>query len=221
MANRLTRTAAAAALTGTLLLPLAACGDDGGADDTIEGAQGAEDTDTKDPAPEEEDPGTAPGDTIERPEISLPDDVTNIFEVVDTDDPTELAVLGDHEHRVNSLDEAIVSGDLERPAPGFYSSGDALRSAVGWIEPIIESGSSFTGTTRYYNRSVSLDGDTATVTYCVDASESFTTDRETGEVDPDSAAEEHIFYITRLERNEAGVWQTTQVATERGGSECD
>ncbi|SFC48688.1 hypothetical protein [Streptomyces aidingensis] len=224
MAIRWTRTAlttATAVLTGALLLT--ACGGgEQGEQDRIADARDDGGTGNEEPAEPDDEPAAPKDDGIERPEIVLPDDVVNIFEPVDTDDPVELAVLADNEHRIASMDEAITSGDLERPALGFYSTGEALKSAVGWIEPIVDSGSGFTGTTRYYNRSVSVRSDTeATVTYCVDAAQSYTTDRETGEVDRESAPDEPVFYITTLAKNGTGVWQTTRVATERGGNQCE
>ncbi|MCE7081004.1 hypothetical protein [Streptomyces sp. ST2-7A] len=222
MTHRLIRIAGAAALTGTLLLPLTACGDDDGdTDDTIEGAQTTDPEDTSGGTGDEPAP---PADDIERPEITLPGDVVNVFEPVDTDDPIETAVLGDHEHRVNSLDEVIVTGDLERPGLGFYSTGEALRSAVEWASPIIDEGWARSGEVRHYNRSVDVtDDETAFVTYCVDRSGSTATWRESGEVrevESSGADTRDSHYVTRLRVNGDGVWQTDEVLSEPDSEEC-
>ncbi|RMI41141.1 hypothetical protein [Streptomyces triticirhizae] len=202
----------------TASLLLTACGGDDGGEEEIPGVDAAGES----PEAEREDEGATPDDGIERPEIALPDEVTNVFEEVATDDPVELAVLADHERRVNSLDEAITSGDLERPALGFYSSGEALTSAVEWIESLVENDESFTGTTRYYDREVTVDEEAgrATVRYCIDASESLTTVRSTGEVDPDSGVTARVHYLTQLDRNEAGVWQTTEAVADPETDRC-
>ncbi|KAB8158901.1 hypothetical protein FH609_019885 [Streptomyces sp. 3MP-14] len=205
----------------TAALLLTACGGDDGVEEEIPGVDAAGESPADGPDGEDETPPPQ-DDGIERPEIELPDEVTNVFEEVATDDPVELAVLADHERRVNSLDEAIVTGDLERPALGFYSSGEALTSAVEWVESLIENDESFTGTTRYYDREVTVDEEAgrATVRYCIDASESLTTVRSTGEVDPDSGVTVRVHYLTQLDRNEAGVWQTTEAVADPETNRC-
>ncbi len=111
---------AAVAAASALLLTACGGGGDDGSDDEIEGLE--ENTDAGGEESEEPSPSATEDDGIDRPEIELPDDVNNVFEEVDTDDPVELAVLADHERRVNSIDEAITSGDMNRPALGFYST---------------------------------------------------------------------------------------------------
>ncbi|GAA3856136.1 hypothetical protein [Streptomyces sedi] len=216
-----TRTALVAGVAAASLL-LSGCGGDGeesseeipGVDEGGGSPGGDEDPAGEPPAPQD--------DGIERPDIALPDDVDNVFEEVGTEDPVELAVLADHERRVNSIDEAITSGDLERPALGFYSSGEALTSAVEWAQSLVENDESFTGTTRYYERQVTVDEETgrASVSYCIDASESLTTTRSSGEADPDSAVTVKVHYVTQLDRNEAGVWQTTEAVADPETDRC-
>ncbi|SOD62561.1 hypothetical protein SAMN06297387_106138 [Streptomyces zhaozhouensis] len=216
-----TRTTLVAGVAAASLL-LTACGGDG--EDSSEEIRGV-DEGGESPAVDEDDAGESPAvrdDGIERPDITLPEDVVNVFEEVDTEDPVELAVLADHERRVNSIDEAITSGDLERPALDFYSAGDALTSAVEWAESLVANDESFSGTTRYYERQVTVDEEAgrASVSYCIDASDSLTTTRSTGEADPDSAVTVKVHYETQLDRNEAGVWQTTEAVADPETDRC-
>jgi hypothetical protein len=205
------------------LLATACSGDGGSSDDDIPGAGGTETQpengdNESDPGPEDED-SEAGDDGIDRPEIVLPDDVINVFEEVDTDDPVELAVLADQERYINAVDEAITSGDIDGSALRFYASGEALRNGFEFISGMHEDNLTFAGTTRYYNREVTVrEEDMATTAYCVDASESYTVDTETGEQDPDVGNK--YLYASRLERNEAGVWQTVDYTVDDGDSAC-
>lgn len=207
---------AASAAAAALLLSGCGGGDEADSEDKIEGVEDASDgsaSESTSPSPTD--------DGIDRPSIKLPDDVNNVFEEVDTDDPVEIAVLADNERRVNSMDEAITSGDLERPALSFYSTGDALESAAEWIDSLVSENESFTGTTRYYDRTVTVhDDDTATVTYCIDASESLTKNRVTGEVEPDSEVTSMVHYTTRLRKNDLGVWQTYEAIADPETTIC-
>ncbi|GAA1927895.1 lipoprotein [Streptomyces sodiiphilus] len=208
--------AAAAAVTAAVLL--AGCAGDGDAKEPVAGVNSGS------PAPGDEAPDAEddPDDGIDRPEIRLPEDVENVFEEAATDDPVERAVLADHERRIASLDEALTSGDLERPALGFYSEGEALRSAVEWLGPAVDKGFSFTGTVRYYQREVTLNGDTeATVSYCVDETEIQGIHRETGEKrEPSGDSSGHYAYSTQLELKDNGVWTTTRVISEERDGPC-
>ncbi|MEO3755965.1 hypothetical protein [Streptomyces sp. B6B3] len=212
MTGRIRIGIAAVAAASALLLSACGGGDDG-AEDEIEGVE--ENTDAGGEESAEPSPSASEDDGIDRPEIELPDDVNNVFEEVDTDDPVELAVLADHERRIESLDEALTSGDMNRPALGFYSTGQALESAVDWIEPAVTNGYSWKGTVRYYDREVSVSNATeATVNYCVDETDIEGIYRETGEPRDEGGDEDatgHLFYNTRLEKNDQGVWQTTMV----------
>lgn len=207
-----------------LVAVLASCSSDSGSsDDAIDGVQSGEPTASGEASTPESEP-TGTDDGIDRPEIRLPENINNVFEPVDTDDPVELAVLADHERRIESVDEVFASGDMSRPALGFYSKGDALRTAVEWVEPAVENGYSFRGTVRYYNREVELLGDAeAQVTYCVDETGIEGIYRETGELrneGGDTDATGHYAYSTRLAKNDTGVWQTYLLTSEELEGPC-
>jgi hypothetical protein len=215
-------TTAAALLAAGLLV--AGCSGDGGSpeDDGIAGTETgqAQPSPTADTDPADDDPEPGPDDGIDRPEIELPDDVINVFEEVDTDDPVELAVLADQENFINAVDEAVTSGETDRPALPFYTSGDALLAALDYISGMHDDNLSFTGTTRYYHRTLTLrEEGVATTAYCIDFSGTRLVDRDTGQTSPDS--EDRYFYATRQELNDVGVWETVYYTSEAGAPQCD
>ncbi|GGV31026.1 lipoprotein [Streptomyces longisporoflavus] len=216
--NRRPTLLAATALTAAAVLSLSACG--GGGDvakenDKIAGA-GTGDK-RQSPTP------TASDDGIERPEIKLPKDVRNVFEGGETGDAKKDAILADNERRITSIDEAITVDAEKHPALAFYSSGDALLSAANHVQGFYKKDKTFVGTTRYYDREVRfLKGGAAAVTYCEDTSKTYPKDRRTGKVDrsiPESE-QDYAFYNTRLDKNENGVWQTTNVLTTTAAKRC-
>lgn len=217
--NRRPALLAASALTAAAVLSLSACGgsDDGGstANDKIEGAESGEKRESPSP--------TASDDGIERPEIKLPKDVKNVFEGGKTGDAEKDAILADNERRLESIDEAITVDAKDHPALKFYSAGDALLSAADYIQGFYKNGNSFVGTTRYYDRKVTiLKAGTAAVSYCMDATKTYPQDRKTDKVDRSipSSASDYAFYNSRVEKNSEGVWQTTLVTSTEGAKQC-
>ncbi|NJQ04123.1 hypothetical protein [Streptomyces lonarensis] len=182
------------------------------------------------PSPSEEgEPGTLEGDgedasgpadgDVARPEIDVPDDLEKVFEPVDTDDPDQLAVLADQEQYIWAVDEAITSGSVDRPALAFYSDGEGYLTALDYISSFHDDGYTVSGTVRYYDRRVTLRGDgAATSSYCVDWRNSSMVDLESGERFPEG--ERQGLYTSRLERNEAEVWQTVDYSLEDGAGKC-
>ncbi|AKZ57408.1 conserved exported protein of unknown function [Streptomyces ambofaciens ATCC 23877] len=211
-------TTAAAALTAAVALMLSGCGsdtDDSGKDKIAGADTGASASATPS--------ASASEDGIERPEIKLPSDVQNVFEGGSTGDAKKDAVLADNERRVNSIDEAIVVDADKHPALEFYSKGDALMSAATYIKSFYDNDRSFTGKTRYYDREVTFAKDgSATVTYCMDATDTYPKNRKTGKVDRsvESSPSDYAFYNTRLEKNSEGVWQTTSVSSTEAAERC-
>lgn len=217
-------TSVVAAVLATGLLATACGGGDDSTDDALPGADTGSSA-SPDPADEESDEAEdepaeddLPDDGIDRPEIDLPDDVNNVFEEVDTDDPVELAVLADQERSISAVDEAVTSGDTTVPSLSFYQADTALLESVEFAVGMHDDGLSFGGTTYYYNRTVELQSDTAAVaTYCVDMSESYLVDVDSGEREADSGT---YYYTSRQELNDAGVWQTVVLTAEREDETC-
>ncbi|WP_348652615.1 hypothetical protein [Streptomyces sp. WMMC500] len=208
------RRASTGALAIAALLLLTACGgsDNEDGDDKITGSK---------PSSTPSEPPTE-AEASGRPEIKLPDDAKNVFEDTETGDPKKDAVLADNAERINSIDDAIFQGKEETEGLRFYSSGVALASAAEFIRGWVEVGDTWVGVTRYFDREVTFrDDGAAAVLYCADESEAFVKDGKTGEVDRSPATKDaYVFYNTRLEKNDKGVWQTVNVLSERGAQQC-
>ncbi|NHI07913.1 Lipoprotein [Streptomyces sp. KO7888] len=222
MRTRTTTATAAAALTAAVALLLTACGggsdsDDSGKDEIAGADTGASASASASPSP------SASEDGVDRPEIKLPKDIENVFEGGATGDAKKDAVLADNERRVNSIDEAIVVDAEKHPALEFYSKDDALMSAATYIKSFYDNNRSFSGKTRYYEREATFAKDgSATVTYCMDSTNTYPKDRKTGKVDRsvEASPNDYVFYNTRLEKNADGVWQTTSVSSTEAAERC-
>ncbi|MET9718448.1 hypothetical protein ABZZ46_23895 [Streptomyces rochei] len=211
-------TIAAAALTAAVTLLLSGCGgsdsEDSGKDEIAGADTGASASASPSPSASE--------DGVDRPEIKLPSDVKNVFESGSTGDPVKDAVLADNERMINSIDEAITVDAEEHPALKFYSKDNALIAAASYVQSFYEAGTTWTGSTRYYDREVTLSGENAaTVTYCGDETKSYSKDRKTKEVKKTPGdADDYVSYSARVQKNADGVWQTTNVVSERGAEKC-
>ncbi|MET9758676.1 hypothetical protein ABZ016_06415 [Streptomyces sp. NPDC006372] len=215
-----TTTAAATALTAVVALLLTGCG---GSDDTSNSKDGDKIAGADSGSGSANPSASASADNIDRPEIKLPSDVENVFEGGTTGDAAKDAVLADNERRINSIDEAITVDAKKYPALRFYSKGDALASAASYIQSFRDEARSFTGKTRYYDREVTfLKGGAASVTYCMDATQTYPKDRSTDKVDRSVKASpsDYVFYNTRLEKNAKGVWQTATVSSTEAAKRC-
>ncbi|GGW31720.1 hypothetical protein [Streptomyces griseoloalbus] len=208
----------AVALATTAALLLTACGGEDGnskGDDAIAGA----DTDgTKTSAS----PTATATDSVQRPEVKLPEDVTNTFDDWKAGDATKDAVLADASHRINALAYTITQGDPDEPVLGFYYKGDALLGAADWVQEFVKAKKSMTGETRYFKPNVDVyEEDKATLTYCSFEGEAFVKDRKTGEARKTPVTDNsYLLYSTRLEKNDKGVWQTAVLNSERGNDSC-
>ncbi|MGW3145811.1 hypothetical protein ACWDG1_14240 [Streptomyces sp. NPDC001177] len=219
--SRLLTTAAASA---TAALLLAGCGGD--EDDGSKASDkpaGADSRGSASPAPAPSTPTTASAATAAgRPKITLPLDVTDKYEHWKTGDATKDAILTDIEARIDATNDAILRGDTNAPALSFYYRDQALKGAVAWVQAYLDANLSFTGTTRYYTPKITLSGGTnASVIYCSDESKGFNKNRETGKVDKSPSKQSpYVGYSTRLQKNENGVWQTTDLSSKRGNKTC-
>ncbi|MFD8737681.1 hypothetical protein ACFV06_22550 [Streptomyces sp. NPDC059618] len=214
--KRRTLPVATAFATATALL-LTACGGGGTtpkANDKIAGA------DRGSTAPAS--PSADASDNADRPDITLPKDLSDKFENWSTGDSAKDAVLADVGRRVDATNYAIAEGDAELPALGFYYTGTALADAGDWVTSIAKSGYSITGVNRYYNAKIDLfDSTSAGVVYCEDQSKAFAKDKKSGKVIKTAVtAKSYVLYSTRLEKNKKGVWQTTKLTSQRGHKSC-
>ncbi|MGP4044755.1 hypothetical protein [Streptomyces sp. 2A115] len=208
----------ATALAATAALLLTACG---GGDDTSNDSDkiaGADQGGSEESAS----PSADASDSVARPEVTLPKDVTNAFENWKAGDAAKDAVLADVTRRINATDAAITAGDPDSEAIKFYYKGEALIGAVEWVQGYKNDGKSITGKTRYFNPELKVvDKDTAALAYCSDESKAYDKDRKTNKADKTTVTKNsYVTYNSRVEKNEQGIWQTTSLLSERGNAKC-
>ncbi|MBZ6079995.1 hypothetical protein KVH15_02945 [Streptomyces olivaceus] len=202
-------------LTATAALTLSACGSDDGTAKRDEKTQRADEGSDQPVSP---DSSVAAG----RPRIKLPEDLTLVFEGSGTEGPEQDAVLADNAERMRAVDAAIAAADPGSEALGFYNTGKALEAAVSWVGQFQEANATVTGEVRYFDRRVTLkDESSAALTFCADESKGFSKDRKTGKVAKTPVTQNsYVLYDTRLDRNTDGVWQTSQIVSTRGATQC-
>ncbi|MGY5058075.1 hypothetical protein ACWDFR_29035 [Streptomyces sp. 900105755] len=122
------------------------------------------------------------------------------------------------------MDEAILTGTTSTKALGFYNTGKALNAAITFINGYLKKKDTWIGVTRFFDRKVVLSGagaDKAYVTYCSDESKSFIKNRTTGKVDrTPTTSESYVLFHTVLDKNTEGVWQTSDIVSNRGDKAC-
>ncbi|OIK01218.1 hypothetical protein [Streptomyces monashensis] len=208
-------TATAGALT---VLLLAACGGGGGdskGNGKIAGAETGNDTPTS--------PSASASSPDGRPKFTLPSDLTLTFEESNTGDATKDAVLADSAERMRAVDAAITGTDSKGEALAYYNTGKALEAAVSWVAQFKQAHATVTGEVRYYDRKVTLETNktSATLVFCADESKGFSKDMKTGKIAKTPVTKNsYVLYNTRLDKNADGVWQTSQIISSRGATQC-
>ncbi|MGW7203825.1 hypothetical protein [Streptomyces sp. NPDC054837] len=136
-------TAAAFAMTATLLLT--ACGGgDGGSPDDIKGAG----TGAGSPSASASTPAGAP-------DISVPKDLDLVFDFDEPSDAKHAAALVAAQNYIRALDHGIDQQDPNDPAYRYYSLNQAAQYAKSQIETWKKGGWTVTGTDKYYDEEVS------------------------------------------------------------------
>ncbi|WP_424868190.1 hypothetical protein [Streptomyces sp. SAI-229] len=208
-------------LTTITALTLSACGS-GDGDSTAKDS--ASDSDKAVDKGGEKSPSPSPtaSDTNGRPTITFPSDAENVFEYEKTGNAVKDAALADSTLSVNSVDEAIFEGGTDTKALGFYNTESALSASITYALRYINEKETWVGETRYFDYKIRLSGDDgAYVTYCSDESKSFIKNKKTGKVDrTPTTARSYVVYHTKLEKNAEGVWQTTDISSNRGDKAC-
>ncbi|WP_165985736.1 hypothetical protein [Streptomyces sp. YIM 98790] len=208
------------------VLLLGGCSGDGnGGDDEI--AADSDNGRSESPQPDEtEEPAESPApaeDTVERPDIQVADFLTLEFEEAETGDPVADAVLADTQGQIEATYEVLTTHDQENSSIGFYNKGQALIGEMDFIESAIDQNATSGGVMRFYRWDVELaeGGASATVSYCRDFTEVYDMDIDTREIiqeaDPDALPTR---YLTRVEKNGSGVWQTVELQPERKSEQC-
>ncbi|MEW2116879.1 hypothetical protein AB0945_17120 [Streptomyces sp. NPDC005474] len=210
---------AAISLTAIAALSLSACGSDDNPDgnDKIAGADVGDGRSTM-----EASTSPSPSQGIDRPSLSLPNDVKEVFEDWKIGDPIKDAVLTDAGHSMTAVNRAITDSEPDSPALSFYYEGTALVDAVKWVQTFVDHDATVTGTTRYYSPTVTLSGKkSAVATLCADESKIFNKFLKTNKVDRTTPSDNsYVYYLSRLNLNSAGVWVTTEIDSKRGSKQC-
>ncbi|WP_329471885.1 hypothetical protein OIE75_21845 [Streptomyces sp. NBC_01723] len=208
----------ATALAATAALLLTACG---GGDDKADDSDKIAGADTGG-SPSATAPSAAASDSADRPDVTLPKDVKDVFEKWETGDATKDAVLADAARAQTAMNDAIVQGRTDTAGLTFYYEGKALTTSVKWVQKWLDAGITYTGTTRYFDPKVELfDAKSAGVSFCADETKAYNKERKTGKVDKSPAtSDSYVLYNTRLEKNDQGVWRTTDGTSVRGSETC-
>ncbi|MEW2566652.1 hypothetical protein [Streptomyces sp. NPDC047070] len=216
--NRRPTLLAAITLTAAAALTLSACGGDSDSEDEGKGKAAGADTGTEKSAS----PTAGAADVVGRPEITLPSDLKLTFETKKTGDAVKDAVLADNAERMRAVDAAITGTDPDGEALAYYNTGKAREAALTWVKQFEDANASLTGEARYYDRNVTLkSGTTALLSFCADESKGFSKDKKTGKADKTPATKNsYVHYNTRLDKNSAGTWQTSQIISTRGAAQC-
>ncbi|MER6269750.1 hypothetical protein ACWCYL_38085 [Streptomyces sp. 900105755] len=158
-----------------------------------------------------------------RPKITLPSDLTLTFEGAQTGDAVKDAVLADGAERMRATDAAITGTDPKGAAIAYYNTGKALEAALSWVAEFKKANVTITGKARYYDRNVTLKSKTSAIlTFCADESQGFSKDKKTKKINKTPVTKNsYVFYNTRLDKNSDGVWQTSQIISTRGATQCE
>ncbi|RZB17539.1 hypothetical protein StrepF001_20985 [Streptomyces sp. F001] len=206
-------TTAAAAATAALLL--AGCGDDGDAkaNEEIAGADtGSEGSSAS--------PTASATESVERPMINLPSDLTYTFDWPKTGDGDKDAVLNDGQQFIKAVDIAIAEQDPLNKAYRFYSEGAAAAGTQDFIQEFVEYKDRITGKKHYYDAKVQVNDDgTAGLVYCEDQNKAYNKSLKNGKmaVTPESK-DNYVLYNSRLRVNKEGIWVTETLTSQRGSA---
>ncbi|MEU0690192.1 hypothetical protein [Streptomyces uncialis] len=179
--------------------------------------------------PAEEAPVTGAAAGSARPDLTLPADLVERFELWRAHDPDRDRAMADAGHAQTVVLDAIARGGTDTDALAFYFTGRALSAAKAHVRGVAGAGESRSGFVRYHRPELAMPDPrvdapgkgTAALSFCADESELFREDRATGAVDRTPAgADAQIHYETRLRLSDKGVWQTYELATERGVDAC-
>lgn len=210
----------AAAFAAAAALLLTACGSDEEPkkDDKIAGAD--QDGSKSDASPSEESGADAAG-AADRPKIELPADLTYTFDWPKTGDKAKDAVLADGEQFIKATDLAIVEQNPTHKAYRFYSEGELAATTETYVKEYVKAKARVTGSYRYYDAVVSADGDRASLSYCEDQGKAYDMYLKTDKVERTPATKNsYVRYNTALKKNDAGVWVTVKMHSQRGSSVC-
>ncbi|MGW5732642.1 MULTISPECIES: hypothetical protein [Streptomyces] len=213
--NRPLRLATSALAVSAALL-LSSCG---GSDDSKDSDKiaGADDGGAK----KSEKPSEPASEVADRPKVDLPADLTYAFDWRKTGKKDHEAILADAEQSIKAVDMAIAEQDPANKAYRFYYEGEAAAQTQKFIKAYVDAKARTTGAYRYYDPTVSVDGSSASLVYCEDQSKAYDKYLKKDTVKKTPATKNsYVLYAAKLQRNDAGVWVTTQLNSTRGSAKC-
>ncbi len=156
------------------------------------------------------------------PRITLPSDVRVQIEGPDTADAgTEGAVAG-LRYAILALRDGFAQDNGQVPS---MLHSYALNAGVFWakrIQTAKSEGRTITGTYRYYDFSVHLNGpDTAGANFCEDQRQAFSKDIKTGKVYRTTPSNGDFYRFTaQLAKDSSGTWKISQESWVQGDKSC-
>ncbi|MFF5522718.1 hypothetical protein [Streptomyces coeruleorubidus] len=212
----------AAGLTVAAALLLTACG--GGGDRSSDGVEGAGKR-AGEPSASASGPASA---DVERPDVSVPEDLDLVFDFEKPSDQDSAAALEDAANYLRALNHGITKQDPADPAFRFYSSGQAAQYAHSQIKEYVDGGWTLTGTDRYYDAEVSPSDETekiktVSVTFCEDQSKVFGREVKSEKVHrtEESLASYQKFTLLMASVKDDPVWRAQRITVEGEAAACN
>ncbi|MFJ2608836.1 hypothetical protein ACIQOU_21185 [Streptomyces sp. NPDC091279] len=210
------------AFTVAAALLLAGCG---GGDDASSG--GIEGADTGSGSPSASASATASASAVKRPDVSLPDDLSIVFDFDKPSDEDHAAALADAGNYLRALDHGITRQDPTDRAFQFYSSGQAFQYAHGQIKEYVDGGWTLTGKERYYRAETATTAETKAVklvrvTFCSDQSKVYGKEVKTDKIlyTKDTLASYQKFSLVMALPKGSAVWRASQITVTGKAAEC-
>ncbi|MEU1627015.1 hypothetical protein ABZ746_17180 [Streptomyces sp. NPDC020096] len=156
------------------------------------------------------------------PEIKLPSDVKVEIEDPTSKDATTSTAIADLKYAILALRDGFAQGNGQADSMVHAYAMDAGIYWAKRIQKIKAEDKTITGTYRYYDLDVSLNGkDTAAAHYCEDQRQAFSKDIKTGKVFRTTPSNNDFYRFTVfLTKNASGTWQVARESWTQGDKSC-
>ncbi|WP_416475566.1 hypothetical protein [Streptomyces sp. LKA04] len=158
----------------------------------------------------------------DRPRISLPADLSYVFDWPRTGDKEKDAVLADSEQSIKAVDLAIVSQNALDPAYLHYYEGKAAAGTEKFIQEYVDQKATITGNYRFYEPRLTVREDgTAALSYCEDQGRAYVKYLRDNKIrKTEVTAKSYVEYHTSLKKDADGVWKVQGVSSKSGSAAC-
>ncbi|SNX63215.1 hypothetical protein SAMN06272735_5017 [Streptomyces sp. TLI_55] len=214
--------AAALAATAALLLTACGSGDDKASDnDKIAGADQGSET----PKASASASGAPTEDKPDGVDLSLPKDLTMVFDWPKPKDENEAAAMDDAANFLRAIYRGIDKRTTKDAALTTYATGDGLHYGEVQINAWIKGGWTATGTERHYDVSTrSTTNDQAVeVAFCVDSTKFYGKEIKTGKVlktEPSIKDFDYFKIIMTKYPTADDLWQASKVYVQTKAAKC-